>query len=156
MASASRIRSVRYVIFCLCGLDIFWGVSGHTFFKRRRARGMRREDAVARSICRIQDFRFCAPLDVSFLSSLATRRCFSVWDPGVRLRGYLPLALFKTSLLDLSWRRERRTMGTRRTTHQLRAHATNILFLSITSDDNNSLRKRNAPSSATRLSRNRR
>jgi len=63
---------------------------------------------------------------------------------------------FKTSLLDLSWRRERRTMGTRRTTHQLRAHATNILFLSITSDDNNSLRKRNAPSSATRLSRNRR
>ncbi len=35
-------------------------------------------------------------------------------------------------------------MGTRRTTHQLRAHATNILFLSITSDDNNSLRKRNS------------
>ena len=74
-------------------------MSGHTFFKRRRARGMRREDAVARSICRIQDFRFCAPLDVSFLSSLTTRCCFSVSDPGVRLRCISP----SLSLKRLSW-----------------------------------------------------
>ena len=101
MASASRIRSVRYVIFCLCGLDIFWGVSGHTFFKRRRARGMRREDAVARSICRIQDFRFLCSSRCFVLFLSRDALLFQCFGSGSQVAWVFSLAL--SFLKRLSW-----------------------------------------------------
>ena len=133
-----------------------WGVSGPTFFKRQRARANEKGRCGRAVHLPHSGLSFFVILSM-FRSFLSRRVALCVSDRESGCLGILPRSLFfKTSLLDLSWRRERRTMGTRRTTHQLRAHATNILFLSITSDDNNSLRKRNAPSSATRLSRNRR
>ena len=51
-------------------------------------------------------FVFCDPLDVSFFSSLATRCCFSVSDPGVKLRGYFSLALSFLKLGSLVAQRE--------------------------------------------------
>ena len=47
-------------------------------------------------------FVFCDPLEVSFFSSLATRCCFSVSDPGVRLLGYSPRSLFLKRLWILA------------------------------------------------------
>ena len=156
MASASRIRNVRYVIFWIRYL---LGCEWAHLFLNDNARARNEKGRCGRAVhLPHSGLSFFVLLSMFRSFPLSRRVAVSVF----RIResgclGILPRSLFfKTSLLDLSWRRERRTMGTRRTTHQLRAHATNILFLSITSDDNNSLRKRNAPSSATRLSRNRR